>query len=77
MSETGPLLHTKLFMPPFRRFNVLRSHLVEKLNDRLWLDGRFARPLTLISAPAGFGKTSVVAEWLYNDRLVGIPIAWL
>ena len=77
MSETGSLLHTKLFIPPLRPFNVPRPHLVEKLNDRLWLDGRFLRPLTLISAPAGFGKTSVVAEWLYNDRLVGIPIAWL
>lgn len=64
MSETGSLLHTKLFMPLLRPFTVPRPHLVAKLNERLWLDGRFLRPLSLISAPAGFGKTSLVVEWL-------------
>jgi LuxR family maltose regulon positive regulatory protein len=74
MSETGSLLHTKLFMPLLRPFTVPRPHLVAKLNDRLWLDGRFLRPLTLISAPAGFGKTSLVVEWLAAPPCA---VAWL
>ncbi|MCB8975958.1 MAG: hypothetical protein H6657_00835 [Ardenticatenaceae bacterium] len=74
MSESGSLLQTKLFMPLLRPFNVPRPHLIQKLNDRLWLDGRFHRPLTLISAPAGFGKTSLVVEWLAQPPA---PVAWL
>ncbi len=74
MSESGSLLQTKLFMPPLRPFNVPRPHLVAKLNDRLWFDGRFHHPLTLISAPAGFGKTSLVVEWLARPPA---PVAWL
>ncbi|MBK8900465.1 MAG: hypothetical protein IPM53_04720 [Anaerolineaceae bacterium] len=74
MSEIGSLLQTKLFMPLLRPFTVPRPHLTAKLNDRLWLDGRFLRPLTLISAPAGFGKTSLVVEWLAQPPCA---VAWL
>ncbi|WP_420630662.1 LuxR C-terminal-related transcriptional regulator [Candidatus Leptofilum sp.] len=79
MSETGVLLHTKLFMPSLRPFLIPRPHLVKKLNDQLWLAGRFLRPLTLISAPAGFGKTSLAVAWL-AQLPAGLPpesVAWL
>ncbi|WP_420643398.1 LuxR C-terminal-related transcriptional regulator [Candidatus Leptofilum sp.] len=79
MSETGSLLQTKLFMPPLRPFRVLRPQLVKKCNDRLWGDGHFLRPLTLISAPAGFGKTSLAVEWLTQlpAELPPESVAWL
>jgi LuxR family transcriptional regulator, maltose regulon positive regulatory protein len=63
-----PLLATKLYLPPPRANAVLRPRLVEQLNDGLH------RKLTLISAPAGFGKTTLVSEWIAgSDR----PTAWL
>jgi LuxR family maltose regulon positive regulatory protein len=51
-----PLLATKLYTPPQRPNLVLRPRLVERLNDGL------SRKLTLISAPAGFGKTTLICE---------------
>ncbi len=53
-----PTLVTKLYIPPPRAKVVLRPRLLEKLNDGLH------RRLTLISAPAGFGKTTLVSEWV-------------
>lgn len=52
-----PLLQTKLYIPPLRPELVPRPRLIERLNQGL------DRKLTLISAPAGFGKTTLVAEW--------------
>ena len=52
------LLHTKLFIPPPRPVRVPRPHLIELLNKGLY------RKMTLISAPAGFGKTTLVSEWI-------------
>jgi LuxR family maltose regulon positive regulatory protein len=63
-----PILATKLFMPPPRPKVVLRPNLIERLNEGLH------RKLTLISAPAGFGKTSLVSEWAAGCKL---PVAWL
>jgi len=57
-----PLLQTKLYIPPPRPDLVLRPHLIERLNEGLH------RKLTLISAPAGFGKTMLVSEWLSHFR---------
>ncbi|MAT96969.1 MAG: helix-turn-helix transcriptional regulator [Anaerolineaceae bacterium] len=62
------LLHTKLFRPPIRPSLVPRPHLIEKLNQGLH------HKLTLISAPAGFGKTTLVSEWLSAGER---PSAWL
>jgi LuxR family transcriptional regulator, maltose regulon positive regulatory protein len=63
-----PILATKLYRPPPRPNLVLRHRLTERLNEGLH------RKLTLISAPAGFGKTTLVSEWLGGcDR----PAAWL
>ena len=56
------ILHTKLFIPPTRPELVSRPRLIEQLNEGLH------RKLTLISAPAGFGKTTLVTEWLDNLR---------
>jgi len=52
-----PILATKLYIPPPRPKLVLRPRLTERLNEGLH------RKLTLISAPAGFGKTTLIAEW--------------
>jgi LuxR family transcriptional regulator, maltose regulon positive regulatory protein len=53
-------LATKLYIPPPRPKIVLRSRLIERLNEGLSSGCK----LTLISAPAGFGKTTVVSEWV-------------
>ena len=66
MSE--PLLLTKLYIPPPRPDMVPRLRLIERLTEGLH------HKLTLISAPAGFGKTSLVSEWISGDSL---PVAWL
>jgi LuxR family maltose regulon positive regulatory protein len=60
---TDSLLTTKLFIPSTRPELVSRPRLIEKLNEGLH------RKLTIISAPAGFGKTTLVTEWLENVRL--------
>jgi LuxR family maltose regulon positive regulatory protein len=69
-----PVLTTKLFIPPNRSNVVLRQHLIERLNDGLCRDKDQNRKLTLISAPAGFGKTTLVVEWV---RQCETPAAWL
>ena len=60
-----PILATKLYIPPPRPNFVARPRLIERLNSGLH------RKLTLISAPAGFGKTTLVSEWVSN---FGLPI---
>ena len=64
MPET--LLRTKLFSPPLKPNLVPRPHLIERLNQGLHLGHK----LTLVSAPAGFGKTTLVSE-LVNQRAEG------
>ena len=54
----GPLLETKLYVPRSRRGLVPRPRLSERL------DRGTASKLTLVSAPAGFGKTTLLTEWL-------------
>ncbi len=66
MSET--LLATKFFIPPTRPNSVRRSRLIDQLSAGLY------RKLTLISAPAGFGKTTLVSEWI---SVCECPVAWL
>src|SRR5207248_5438321 len=52
------LLETKLYVPRWRHGLVSRPRLSERLNRGT--EGK----LTLVSAPAGFGKTTLIAEWL-------------
>ena len=54
----GPLLETKLHVPRWRRNLVARRSLSERLSRGA------ESALTLVSAPAGFGKTTLLAEWL-------------
>ncbi|MFN8488906.1 MAG: LuxR C-terminal-related transcriptional regulator [Caldilineaceae bacterium] len=63
MSTT--ILATKLYVPPLRLNVVTRPRLIERLNEGLAM----GRKLTLISASAGFGKTTLVSEWIANFRL--------
>ncbi|MCB0211464.1 MAG: AAA family ATPase [Anaerolineae bacterium] len=71
-----PLLQTKFYIPVtrsnpadgLRTSFVPRLRLIERLNQGL------VGKLTLISAPAGFGKTTLVSHWL--DQ-VNLPVAWL
>jgi LuxR family maltose regulon positive regulatory protein len=68
------LLSTKLFIPPTRLKLVSRPRLVERIDQGL--HGK----LTLISAPAGFGKTTLVSEWVEQTRLndkTEHKIAWV
>lgn len=63
-----PILATKLYVPPPRPKIVLRPRLIDQLKKGLH------RKLTLISAPAGFGKTTLVSEWIASCER---PVAWL
>ncbi len=67
------LIATKLYIPPMRPDHVSRPRLVDYLDSGY----RAGRRLTLVSAPAGYGKTSLMSEW--QARLTGrqIPLAWL
>jgi LuxR family transcriptional regulator, maltose regulon positive regulatory protein len=69
-----PVLATKLYIPPPRPKVVLRPRLLERLNEAVAQDQGFERKLTLVSAPAGFGKTTLVSEWVAGCRR---PVAWL
>ncbi|MBN1580889.1 MAG: AAA family ATPase [Anaerolineae bacterium] len=65
-----PLLQTKLYIPPLRSDQVPRPRLIARL-DAAFGQAVFARRLTLISAPAGFGKTMLVVEWVASCRIQG------
>ncbi|NUM46905.1 MAG: helix-turn-helix transcriptional regulator, partial [Anaerolineales bacterium] len=63
-----PLLTTKLYIPPPREEAVARVRLMTHLER-----GK-TRPLTLVSAPAGFGKTTLVSSWV---RGYGVRASWV
>jgi LuxR family maltose regulon positive regulatory protein len=64
------ILATKLYIPPPRPNLVGRPHLIERLRAGLRRGGK----LTLVSAPAGFGKTTLVTEWVVGDAR---EVAWI
>ena len=71
MVLTGPLLETKVHVPRPRAILVTRPRLSERLNRTT------ESKLTLVSAPAGFGKSTLLAEWLAIPRDDGWLAAWL
>jgi len=65
---SAQILTTKLYVPPLRENVVLRPYLIKRLNEGL------RRKLTLVSAPAGFGKTTLLSKWVSGcDH----PAVWL
>jgi LuxR family maltose regulon positive regulatory protein len=71
---TELLLATKFCIPTQRKGIIPRLRLVEQLEAGLRQRGGFGRRLTLISAPAGFGKTTLAIDWLQRSKL---PVGWL
>ena len=63
-----PLLKTKLYIPIPPASRVVRTTLIDRLGEVE------KKALTVLSAPAGFGKTTLLAEWIAHSPL---PIAWL
>jgi len=68
MAETFPIVKTKLHRPPLPADFVPLLQLLEQLA------GWQQRPLTLVSAPAGYGKTTLVSSWL---ETMDLPKAWV
>jgi LuxR family maltose regulon positive regulatory protein len=66
--ESLPLIQTKLHRPLVPVDLVSRSQLID------WLDERRHRPLTLVSAPAGYGKSTLISSWLDTCKY---PNTWL
>ena len=67
---TGRLLTTKLYPPQVRSNIVARPRLDDRLNEGMGLK------LTLVSAPAGFGKTTLLSDWMVH-RDGQRPLAWI
>ena len=68
------VLDTKLFAPVRRPLLVVRPRLIERLDTVL----EAGRKLALISAPAGFGKTTLVSDWIEQSVHRPAPrVAWL
>ncbi len=68
----APILATKLYIPPSRPRVVLRPRLLRRLNEGLTAGGK----LTLISAAAGFGKTTLLSAWVASLPS-NVQVAWL
>ena len=68
VSERDVLLATKLHVPGPQPGFVARPRLVRVLGEAL------ARQLVLVCAPAGFGKTALLADWVRSSSL---PVAWV
>src|SRR5438067_12364913 len=69
--KVTPILATKLYLPRLRPNVVSRPRLLERLNEGLH------RKLTLISAPAGFGRTTLVSAWVEASARPRARTAWL
>jgi LuxR family maltose regulon positive regulatory protein len=73
-SEFNSLLQTKLFAPSPKPGHVQRSRLLDRMNQYLMGEGGFARKLTLVAAPAGYGKTTLISQWLPT---IDVATSWL
>ncbi len=68
--ETTPLIRTKLNIPRISDDLIERPRLIERLNQGL------SRKVTLISAPAGYGKTTLASQWLTDFRFADSDFGW-
>src|SRR5512135_1579720 len=71
-----PVLATKLHIPRPHPNRVARPHLLDRMDEGLWhtTGVDFTRRLTLVAAPAGYGKTTLLYEWAYH---LDIPFSWI
>jgi len=65
---TQQILSTKLYYPASQTNWVRRGRLINKLNEC------FHARLTIVSAPAGFGKTTLLSEWIEQSKY---PVGWV
>ncbi|MFL5613947.1 MAG: LuxR C-terminal-related transcriptional regulator [Gemmatimonadaceae bacterium] len=70
-NDAKPLLETKLYVPRARSALIARPRLIEALREGA------ARKLTLVVAPAGFGKTTLLAEWLASPPRGVNAVGWV
>jgi LuxR family maltose regulon positive regulatory protein len=68
LEQSKQLLRTKFYVPPIRSKQIARPRLSDLIN------GGLDRALILVSAPAGYGKTTLVSNWL---KVTKVPSAWL
>lgn len=70
-NDPAPLLATKLYVPQPRTHKVVRPRLLTRL------DGCLRTPLTLLAAPAGFGKSTLLTDWIHQPGTSPRHIAWV
>ncbi|RNM14049.1 tetratricopeptide repeat protein [Nocardioides pocheonensis] len=68
-----PVLATKVHVPEPRADSVARP----RLQDRLEVAESDTTRLVLVSAPAGFGKTTVLSQWFASPAAAGLRVAWV
>lgn len=73
-SPKRPLLQTKLTLPRLRTNPVVRPRLLDRLNTAVSPQGTIQPKLTLITGPAGYGKTTLASQWIAQMER---PVAWL
>jgi LuxR family maltose regulon positive regulatory protein len=69
-ADVGTVLATKFALPQEQEGIVRRDRLLDRL------DAGGERPLTLVAAPPGAGKTALIGSWIADGRAPG-PVAWL
>ncbi len=63
MSHRSQVLRTKLHRPPITHDLVIRAKLIE------YLEKNRQKPFTLVSAPAGYGKSILISQWIDKNNL--------
>ena len=71
VASASGMLRTKLTPPPVRADRILRPRLTEQFSASL------ERPLILVCAPPGYGKTTLLSEWFMTEAGRAVSLAWL